>query len=164
MEDLAIREVSEKDVKSCAKIEAICFSKASAASEEKIAKRFRVFPEGFIIAELKGEIIGFINSALTNKNDISDEALKDMTGHEADGKNAVVFSLAVSPAHQGKGISHYLLRNFEEKARNWPAENILLLCKNELVRYYEKFGYEDQGESASTHGGDTWHQMRLRLG
>ena len=38
---------------------------------------------------------------------------------------------------------------------------VVLTCKDRLVHYYAKFGFADEGVSASTHGDVVWHQMRL---
>lgn len=37
----------------------------------------------------------------------------------------------------------------------------MLTCKERLIPYYERFGFRNEGLSASTHGGETWYQMRL---
>jgi GNAT superfamily N-acetyltransferase len=39
---------------------------------------------------------------------------KDMVGHDKDGKNIVIFSLAVLPEFQGNGISKKLMEGFIE--------------------------------------------------
>lgn len=67
-------------------VEAACYT-SDAATREKIQKRIQLFPKGFLVAELEREIIGIINSGSTNKEDITDEAFKDMVGHRKDGKN-----------------------------------------------------------------------------
>lgn len=38
---------------------------------------------------------------------------------------------------------------------------VVLTCKERLIPYYERFGFRNEGLSASTHGGETWYQMRL---
>ena len=37
----------------------------------------------------------------------------------------------------------------------------VLTCKDKLVHYYEKFGFQNEGVSESVHGGAMWYQMRL---
>jgi hypothetical protein len=50
-----------------------------------------------------------------------------------------------------------------DEARARKRKNILLLCKQELIPYNQKIGFEQMGLSSSRHGGAAWHQMRLRL-
>lgn len=44
-------------------------------------------------------------------------------------------------------------------------EGITLTCKQELVSFYEKFGFVNHGVSDSQHGGIRWYNMvKLRKG
>ena len=76
----------------------------------------------------------------------------------------VVFALAVWPEFQKRGISRQLMTRFVEEARGHRKGNILLLCKQHLIAYYERLGFEHVSLSRSTHGGAEWHEMRLALG
>ena len=38
---------------------------------------------------------------------------------------------------------------------------MILTCKEELIPYYEQFGFENRGLSASVHGGAAWYDMVL---
>ena len=38
-----------------------------------------------------------------------------------------------------------------------------LTCKDRLVHYYAKFGFENEGVSESMHGNVVWNQMRLKF-
>lgn len=40
---------------------------------------------------------------------------------------------------------------------------VALTCKAHLVHYYERFGYRNEGVSASVHGGAVWYDMVLRF-
>jgi hypothetical protein len=40
---------------------------------------------------------------------------------------------------------------------------VLLICKADLIAYYERFGFVHAGLSRSVHGGATWQQMVLKL-
>ena len=41
------------------------------------------------------------------------------------------------------------------------AKGLVLTCKDKLIHYYAKFGFVNEGVSASVHGNVTWYQMRL---
>lgn len=139
MVNYKIRQVEGRDLNECYRVEFSCYT-SDGATLEKIQKRISLFPEGFLVAESKGAIIGLINSASTDKKDITDEKLKDMVGHDKDGKNIVIFSLAVLPEFQGNGISKQLMTRFIEASKDLKKEKVLLLCKSELIPYYENYG------------------------
>ena len=160
MVSIRIRQVNKNDVDGCYRIESTCYT-SDGATREKILKRIMLFPEGFLIAESEGEIIGFINSASTDKEDITDEALKDMVGHVKEGRNMVVFSLAVLPEFQRNGISKQLMVRFIEVSKGLKKEKILLICKSDLIPYSQNFGFFYGGKSKSKHGGFEWHEMYL---
>lgn len=42
-------------------------------------------------------------------------------------------------------------------------KGLVLTCKDHLVHYYAKFGFENEGISESEHGGVRWNQMRLKF-
>ena len=129
----------------------------------KIEKRAAIFPDGFLVAHTSERVIGFINSGATDKPDLADEEFKDMVGHDPNGKNIVILSIAVAPSYQGMGVSRPLMGGFIERAKALGKQTILLLCREHVIDYYKKFGYQDGGVSASTHGGGHWHEMYLDL-
>lgn len=158
------RRVDPRDISHCIALEQRCFPSEEAASPERVRLRAETFPEGFLVAEdTSGEIVGLIMSGATSKDDISDEALKELVGHDPAGAHAVVFSVAVAPELQGRGLGSLLLERFADEARGAGRQSVLLLCKAPLVPWYNRQGYRDMGPSASTHGGAAWHQMKLAL-
>lgn len=163
MADVNVRRVRERDLDVCYAIESACYT-SDAASREKIQKRIELFPEGFLVAEFNGRVIGIINSASTNKEDITDEAFKDMIGHVKDGKNIVIFSLAVLPEFRRNDISKKLMMKFLDVSKALKKKRILLICRYELIPYYQKYGFFYGGKSKSRHGGFEWYEMYLPLG
>ncbi len=163
MDNLIIRTAEEKDTHRCFQIESLCFEPSEAASLHKIQIRQQQYPDGFLIAEYNGSVIGMINSGATDKPDLADEEFKDMIGHDPGGKNLVIFSVAVIPEFQNKGISQKLMMAFLERAKDLDKRSVFLLCKSDLVTYYEKAGFNNCGESPSKHGGSSWWEMRLDL-
>jgi ribosomal protein S18 acetylase RimI-like enzyme len=167
MAAITIRHVTPADLHACHRIEARCFPPDEAAPRDSIQTRIAQFPAGFLVAEgdadQNREIVGMINSGATHRDDITDEAFKKLIGHDPNGANLVIFSLAVLPDYRGQGIAHALLNTFIEEARDRGHRRIVLLCKSPLIAYYERAGFVHAGESASTHGGAAWHEMALTL-
>lgn len=163
MHNITIRHVLPKDLDECFFVETSGFPPDEAASRETIRLRIETFPEGFLVAEVNGKIVGILNSAATNKDDISDEELKQLIGHDPAGRNMVVFALAVLPEFQKQGIASQLMSAFVEEALAGSKENVLLMCKQYLINYYERMGFNHIGLSRSAHGGAEWHEMRLEL-
>ena len=48
-----------------------------------------------------------------------------------------------------------------EKAEKEGRRGLVLTCKKELIHYYGKFGFLNEGISVSVHGNVVWYQMRL---
>lgn len=164
MNEVMIRHVLPKDLDECFTVETSGFPPEEAATRETIQLRMETFPEGFLVAEVEGRVAGILNSGATNQDDISDEELKQLIGHDPAGKNMVVFALVVLPEYQKQGIARGLMSRFVDEARQRGKENVLLLCKQHLIAYYEKMGFAHVGLSKSTHGGGEWHAMRLAIG
>ena len=129
IQNVKIRRVVAGDLDECFTIESTCYT-TDAANREKIEKRIALFPAGFLVAEVNGQVVGMINSGATNKEDITDDAFKDMIDHINHGKHIVIFSLAVLPEFQGVGISRKLMVKFIEVSRGLKKEKILLMCKS----------------------------------
>jgi len=161
--EISIRHVLPGDLDECFTVEMSGFPPEEAATRATIKLRIEGFPEGFLVAEVNGKVVGILNSGATDKEDISDEELKQLIGHDPAGKNMVVFALAVLPEFQKQGIARRLISTFVEEARQRGQEHVLLLCKRHLIAYYETMGFSHMGLSRSTHGGAEWHAMRLSL-
>src|SRR5918996_1278377 len=115
MNEIIIRHVLPKDLDECFLVETSGFPPEEAATRETIKLRLETFPQGFFVAELNGRVVGtkyFVNSGATDKEDTSDEELKQLIGHNSHGKNMVVFALAVLPEFQKRGISRQLMARF----------------------------------------------------
>ncbi|MFC1454882.1 GNAT family N-acetyltransferase [Candidatus Undinarchaeota archaeon] len=163
MDTLVIRQANNTDLLAAHEVERKAYNEAEAASLERFEERLEKFSDGFLLAELGGKIVGIVNSATLDKEDISDEELKEMIGHVPGGKNIVIFTFAILPEFQGKGISKPLMDEFIKRSKESGKEKILLICKDTLVDYYKKYGFINLGKSKSTFAGVEWIEMSLSL-
>ena len=103
-----------------------------------------------------------INGCASSRDVITDDLFLPQ-GHEPDGKNQMIFGLAVLPRYQRQGIGAALMEHMNAYCRQTNMQNLILTCKEEKLKYYSKFGFENIGISASVHGGAVWNDMILTL-
>ncbi|CAD0089220.1 unnamed protein product [Aureobasidium mustum] len=85
-------------------------------------------------------------------------------GHREEGRTIAVHSLAVLPSLQNQGLGSTLLKAFVQRMEYvQAADRIALLAHGELVKFYEKLGFENKGPSKATFGGGNWVDMVLEL-
>lgn len=156
-----IRAVDPGDLNQVVRIEQCCFPAEEAASEVSLRLRIETFPESFLVAETRERVIGFINGCVTNHRTIEDEMFSQMSFHVPDGAYQAVFGLDVLPDYRHRGIAGALMEKLIETARAKGRRGMILTCKERLIPYYERFGYENLGISSSVHGGAVWYDMIL---
>lgn len=159
--DIVIRKATIEDLDKLSELELLCFPKAEAATRDAFKARLCVYAEHFLIAEAGDDVIGMVNGLVTDNRDLTDDMYSDTDYHDKDGDWQMIFGVETHPDHQGKGIASSLLERFIDDARSDKRKGLVLTCKEQLIGFYERFGFVDEGLSESEHGGVTWHQMRL---
>ena len=157
------RNAQPSDAIRCFEIETSAYEGDEAATLEKISKRIEVYPDGFLILEVEGETVGFMNCGCAHDVKMSDEEFKELVGHDPNAPNVVIMSVVVDPAQQGKGLSRALMVEFVGRMKKMGKSAIYLICKEHHVPLYQKFGYRYLNPSTSDHGGMTWHEMSMEL-
>lgn len=85
-------------------------------------------------------------------------------GHKEIGRTICVHSLAVLPEYQRKGLGKTLMKAYIQRMESHGvADRLALIAHEELVPYYEQFGYENRGKSDATFGGGGWYDMVKEL-
>lgn len=163
MTTLHLRFVEGRDLDRCYAIEISAYEGDEAATQEKIATRIREYPQGFVVLERDGEVVGFINSGCAHEVVMADEAFKELVGHDPAAPNVVIMSVAVAPEHQGRGHAGRLMRHFVELARRSGKASIHLMCREQHIALYGHLGYRYVRPSPSEHGGLAWHEMVMDL-
>ena len=160
MGDILIRMARPEEAGSLAEIEGICFPPLEAASPEQVEERMKTFPENFVVAEAEGKPVGFINGGTTDRPYLPDEMYHEVSLHLPGGDYQTVFGLNVLPDYRRQGIAGKLVDYFTDLARSRGKKGVVLTCKEKLIRFYEKHGFQCYGESDSSHGGARWYDMR----
>ncbi|MFP3126517.1 GNAT family N-acetyltransferase [Ectobacillus funiculus] len=160
---LKIRNVKMKDLPELVAIEHCCFTEEEAATKEAFEKRIHLIPDSFFVAEKDGVIVGFVNGPVIETAFITDDLFGNVKENSASGGHQSVLGLVVSPHFQKRGVASALLTHLEKNARENNRETITLTCKENLIRFYESYGYRNFGVSSSAHGRVIWYNMSKKL-
>ncbi|WP_295477921.1 GNAT family N-acetyltransferase [uncultured Pseudomonas sp.] len=163
MPNPSFRPATPADALRCFQIETSAYEGDEAATLEKIATRIAQYPEGFLILEAEGQVIGFINGGCAHEVQMADEAFKELIGHDPAASNVVIMSVVVDPAWQGQGHASRLMDEYVRRMRGLDKRSIHLMCKERHVALYQRLGYRYVQPSASDHGGMAWHEMLMTL-
>lgn len=154
-----IRNVQTTDLEQLLLIENEGFSKDEAATKEAFIERIQLIPDSFIVAEKDGVILGYINGPIINKPYITDDLFEKIKENPKSGGYQSVLGLAVSKLARNQGLAGILIKKMEELVKENEREGITLTCKQELVTFYEKYGFTNHGMSESKHGGEIWYNL-----
>ena len=160
---MEIRTATMADLEAVAAVERSCFPAAEAATAEQFAERLKYYGEHFWLLFLEGELVSFVDGFVTDNKDLTDEMYERAELHNKNGAWQMIFGVNTVPEHRKKGYAELLLRRAIDDARKQGRKGLVLTCKQELVHYYARLGFVDEGVSASVHGNVVWYQMRLRF-
>lgn len=157
-----IRTASMADLAAVAAVEGACFPAAEAATEKDFAARLAVYPNHFwLLEEDDGTLVSFVNGLVTDEPLLRDEMYADASLHNEHGAWQMIFGVNTLPQYRRQGLAGQVLERVIADARAQGRKGCVLTCKDKLIHYYEKFGFQNEGVSASTHGGVVWYDMRL---
>ena len=159
-----IRYATIKDLSAIAAVEAECFPPAEAAAKKDFAERIRHYGNHFWLMFDNGKLIAFADGFVTDEPDLTDEMYEKADMHNENGAWQMIFGVNTMPDYRKHGYAGKLICRAVDDARQQGRKGLVLTCKEKLISYYAKFGFEDEGISGkSTHGNAVWHQMRLRF-
>lgn len=107
-------------------IEKVSFPKSQAYPKSYFQRYYRKYPQGFIVAENLGKIVGYAIGQLK-------------------GDGAEFISLAVKPEFRQKGIGtklvNFLINHFKEKGAKEISLNVRVENKK-AISFYQNFGFK----------------------
>lgn len=158
---MEIRTATMEDLENIAAVEAECFAEAEAATKEEFAERLEYYRDHFWLMLDEGKIIAVVDGFVTDECDLTDEMYERASMHNENGAWQMIFGVNTIPAYRNRGYAGKLIKRAIEDAKKQGRKGLVLTCKDRLVPYYAKFGFKNEGVSASVHGGAVWNQMRL---
>lgn len=110
---------------------------------------YKYWPEGFIIADEDGQIIGFIFGIMMSRTE------------------ARILMLAIDPKYRGKGYGGILYREMQRQCAIQGIREIALevrVSNQAAIRFYEKMGFQLVGRISKYYSnGEDAYRMQLFL-
>ena len=136
--NLKIRNAKINDIEKILEIEDNSFDKNICEDKQVFIDRIETFNKGFLVAEYKGEIIGYIcseiwlyNENLKESDFLLNHSIKE--SHKANGDELYISSFAISSKARkygiGKILFNYLIDNVDKLIAN-PKSLLLVVAEN----------------------------------
>lgn len=162
---MIIRTANINDLKDIAAVEAECFPKAEAATEQQLGERLKYYSNHFMLMFDGDRLVAFTDGFVTDEPDLTDEMYARANMHNENGAWQMIFGVNTVPEYRRQGLAGKLISETVKIAKNEGRLGLVLTCKDELVPYYAKFGFINEGVTdKSVHGNVKWNQMRLSFG
>lgn len=144
-----------------AAIEAQSYPVDQAASLEAIQNRLAAFDDTFWVLENEeGQICAYISAMATDIKDLEDRMYADCSLCNPNGEWLMIFSVVSHLEYRHQAFASTLMEHVIAASRSC-RKGIVLTCLPSMRSFYTRFGFADEGLSASSHGSVTWYQMRL---
>ena len=158
---MTIRTAQMEDIDAITAVETECFPPAEAATKEEFAERLKYYKDHFWLMFDEERLVAFVDGMVSNQKDLTDEMYEKAELHEEQGDWQMIFGVNTIPAYRRRGLAEQLLKRAIADAKAQGRKGLVLTCKDKLIHYYAKFGFENEGVSESAHGDVVWNQMRL---
>ena len=157
-----IRTATLQDIDQIAAVEKECFPAAEAATKEEFEQRLSHYADHFWLLFEDDTLIAFVDGMVTDQEDLTDEMYEKGEMHNENGAWQMIFGVNTIPSCRKKGYAGELIKAAIEDARKQGRKGLVLTCKDALIHYYAKFGFQNEGVTdKSVHGDVVWNQMRL---
>lgn len=164
-ETLFYRPATGDDLTVIAEIESNSYPPDEAASPENLRYRVENAGDYFLVgcSASSGpggadEIVSYVCGTLIKGETLTHES---MSTHDADGDTLCIHSVVTEGGHRRKQIGTKTLKAYMRwiTTATPQVERVLLLCKRNLIGFYEGAGWKMVGESDVVHGKDQWYEM-----
>ena len=102
--EMNIRHVTSADLEVAYSIEIANFSENEAASYEAIKARIAKIPDTFLVAEIDGQVAGYIEGPVIHARHLTDDLFQTVTENPTIGGYIAVTSLSVADTFKGQAV------------------------------------------------------------
>ena len=142
---IKIREVQQSDIEQVCLIQESTQNFQGIFNREIIEERIRNFADTFLLASLDDQVIAYILATDFATSSVS-RWIVEMADEEAiSNRSLVIDGLSVHPSYQGQGFGTLLLAALKQVALQQNSSGIYLLCKDELLSFFEMNEFIEQG-------------------
>ena len=158
---MLIRTATIEDLDAVTTVEAECFPPSEAATRADFEHRLSHYGDHFWLMFDESKLIAFVDGMVTDAADLTDEMYERAELHKESGAWQMIFGVNTIPEYRKHGYAGDLIKRAISDAKAQGRKGLVLTCKDKLIHYYAKFGFVNEGVSASVHGNVTWYQRRL---
>ena len=158
---MLIRTATIEDLDAVTTVEAECFPPSEAATRADFEHRLSHYGDHFWLMFDESKLIAFVDGMVTDAADLTDEMYERAELHKDSGAWQMIFGVNTIPEYRKHGYAGDLIKRAISDAKAQGRKGLVLTCKDKLIHYYAKFGFVNEGVSASVHDNVTWYQMRL---
>ena len=160
---MIIRNATINDLNDIIELEHCCFPLNEAASTEDLKDRLKHYPNHFWLLYEEEKLVSLVDGLCCNIEDLTDDMFHNASMHDENGQVQMILGVCTHPDFRKKGYSSALMNQLIGDCKKQNRKSIVLTCKESLIGFYSKFGFVDEGLSQSSHGGEQWNQVRLKL-
>lgn len=92
------------------------------------------------------------------------DSTNDRRGHHEEGRTIALHSVCVREDYRNQSIASVLIKDYVQRLSCLHiADRISIIARENLVPFYSKLGFNNQGDSACQHGGGVWKWLWIPL-
>ncbi len=130
---MEIRQLKAEDIDRLLSMQELCFPGMDPWEKEQLKSHLAIFPEGQLVAELDGQLIGSCSSLIINFDEYDDRHTWDdvtdegyITNHNPDGYNMYGIEVMVHPNFRRMKVGQRLYEARKELARELNLKSIII--------------------------------------
>ena len=119
-----------------------------AADISTLGSRLLMFPEGFLVGETEGSIVGYLESCRWNKTMVETfESIREFPiHHNPMGAFLYIIFLGVDENFRKRGYGTVMLFEAVEAAKSFGCQAVQLVSRSGLEQFYEMRGFKREME------------------
>lgn len=120
---------------------------------------------GYVIATKTNDLLATLDSMGYPDDWRSQNPLQSNVGHQPNGRNVVLHSVAVLPGFRSRGIGKILVKSFMQQIIGAGiSDRITLITHKDKIAWYEKMDFKNLGPSDIEFGSGGWYNMVYEIG